>query len=87
MHPVQPEFCVEQRTQDGVMLAAAESPLGHQDNLLAVAEFYDRDVIECCRQQSCYIANERALKLTEGPLYAKTGACHKNHRSLMYPSF
>lgn len=76
-----------QRTQDGVVLAAAEFPLRHQDNLLAVAEFYDRDVIECCRQQICYMANERALKLTEGPHYAKTGACHKNHRSLMSLSF
>lgn len=27
-----------------VGLAAAEFPLRHQDNFLAVAEFYDRDV-------------------------------------------
>ena len=40
-------------------LAAAEFPLRHQDNFLAVAEFYNRDVTECCWQQSCYIANER----------------------------
>lgn len=37
---------LEQRTQDGMVLAAGEFPLQHQDNLLAVAEFYDCDVIE-----------------------------------------
>lgn len=87
MQPAPPELQVEQRTQDGVVRAAAQFPLRHRDNLLAVAEFYDCDVIEGCRQQSCYITNERALKLTEGPHYAKTGACHKNHRSLMSLSF
>lgn len=63
--------------------AEAEFPLRHQDSLLAVAQFYDRDVTERCRQQNCYIANERALKLTEGPHYANTGACHKNQQSPM----
>lgn len=69
------------------MLATAEFPLQHQDNLPAVAEFYDYDVIERCQQQCCYITNEKVFKLTEGPHYAKTGACHKNHQSLMSVSF
>lgn len=70
-----------------VGLAVAEFPLRPRDNLPAVAGFYDSDVTGRCRQQNCYIANERALKLTEGPHYAKTGACHKNHQSLMPLSF
>lgn len=77
----------EQRTQDRAVLAASQAPVRRWDNLLAVARFYDYDVTEGCRQQSCYITDERALKLSEGPHYAKTRACHKNHRSLMSPSF